>query len=123
MCQYAHTRCSHVCKQESCNSPQNGVGYGKEDTSDLSEYAKEDEEEATPSARTTVGAACDGNDSVVLREYRERGNGEEGRHETGDAVTENATLNTGVEDVAGDWLAGNFSRSSDVSNRFHSQRH
>jgi hypothetical protein len=67
-----------IREEEGRDTTKNRVGNGKEDTSDLPNDTEQDEEEATPTTGTTIGTAGNGDDTVVLSEGGEGGDGEEG---------------------------------------------
>lgn len=59
---------------------------GEEDAGDLAQDAEENEEAAAEAPRVAVRAARDGDHAVVLREDRQRRDGEERGDEAADAV-------------------------------------
>ena len=82
-----HPRHRHAREQERRHASQNGVWNGEEHTRDFADDAEEDEEEAAPASGASVGAARDGDHTVVLGEYGEGRYGEEGGEEASDAIS------------------------------------
>jgi len=117
--QHSHTARDNVCEQECGDTSKNGCRNGQKDAGEFAEDTKEDEEETTPSSSCSVGAASDGDHTVVLSKGREGCDSEEGGHESTDTVSEDTTLDSRIKGVACDGLARDFCRCCDITNGFH----
>lgn len=113
-----HAGDGNSAEEERGHSAEDWGGNRDEGSSKLGKDSHDDEEEAAHVTSLAIGAASEGNDTVVLSKARHGSHGHESRQAAGDTVSEDTTLDARFVDLAVDFEARHITGGRDIANSF-----
>lgn len=114
----SHTGDGDGGEEEGCHATEDGRGDGDEGGGELGKDTHDDEEHAAGEASLAVGAAGEGNDTVVLGKDTHGGDGHESGEQATETVSEDATLDSRFVEAARDFELGDIASGRDVTDGF-----